>query len=104
VGTSVCVEGTKGLVAAGFDRRVSGEARTWFMHLPNAVLAFEPGDDEYLVHSRPPNDEVPPKDEWDAIRPGLAPTGRIPLAEVEFDDAARLIKVDTTGFERFVAA
>jgi hypothetical protein len=87
-----------------YDPHMTGEARTFFMHLPKAVLAFDPVDDEYLVYSLPPRDEALPKDEWDAIRPSLEPTGSIPLAEVTFDDTARFIRMDTTDIDRFVAA
>ena len=52
-----------------YDRHMNDEPRTFFMHLPQAVLAFEPDADEYLVYSLPPAEEALPKGEWDAIRP-----------------------------------
>jgi hypothetical protein len=73
------------------------------MHLPNAVLAFEPEAHVYVVYSLPPREEALPKAEWDAIRPSLEPAGWIPLGDVEFD-AARFIRMDTTDIERFVDA
>jgi hypothetical protein len=66
------------------------------MHLPNAVLAFEPEAHVYVVYSLPPREEALPTAEWDAIRPSLEPTGWIPLDDVEFDDAARFIRMDKT--------
>jgi len=81
---------------------MTGAPRTFFMHLPEAVLAFQSGADEYVVYSLPPREQRLPKDEWEAIRPGLESTGRIPLSDVEFDEASRLIRMDTIGIERFV--
>jgi hypothetical protein len=74
------------------------------MHLPKAVLAFEPEAHVYVVYSLPPRGEALPKAEWDAIRPSLKPTGWIPLGDVELEDAARFIRMDTTDIERFVDA
>jgi hypothetical protein len=62
---------------------VAGEPTTFFMHLPEAVLAFERGVDGYSVSSLAACDRTLPKDEWDALRPRLEPTGRIPLDEIE---------------------
>ena len=59
--------------------------------------------DGYSVSSLPAADRTLPKDEWDAPRPPLQPKGRIPLDEVEFDDDARIIRLDTMGIERFIA-
>jgi hypothetical protein len=74
------------------------------MHLPKAVLAFEPEGHVYVVYSLPPREEAMHKGEWDAIRPSLKPTGFIPLGEVQFDEAARVIRMDTTDIERFLDA
>jgi hypothetical protein len=82
---------------------VAGEPTTFFMHLPEAVLAFERGVDGSSVSSLAACDRTLPKDEWDALRPRLEPTGRIPLDEVEFDADARIIRLDTMGIERFIA-
>jgi hypothetical protein len=81
---------------------VTGEPTTFFMYLPEAVLAFERGPDGYSVYSLPASGQPLPKDEWDALRPRLRPTGRISLDEVDFDHDARIIRLDTTGIERFV--
>jgi hypothetical protein len=93
----------RGRCCSTYDRAVTGEPTTFFMHLPEAVLAFERGMDGYSVYSLPASDRTLPKDEWDALRPRLQPTGRIPLDEVEFDDDARIIRLDTMGIERFIA-
>jgi hypothetical protein len=82
---------------------MAGQPTSFVVHLPEAVLAFERGVDNYAVYSLPASDRTLPKDEWDAFRPRLEPTGRIPLDEVDFDDDARIIRSDTMGIERFIA-
>jgi hypothetical protein len=83
---------------------VTDPGRTFFMHLPKAVLAFEPEAHVYVVYSLPAKGGGAAQAEWDAIRPSLEPLGWIPLGDVEFDDAARFIRMDTTDIERFVDA
>jgi hypothetical protein len=41
--------------------------------------------------------------EWDVIRAGLTPTGRIPLTDVEFDEATGF-RIRRLGIERFAAS
>jgi len=82
---------------------LTSEPTTFFMHMPEAVLAFEPGVDGYSVYSLPASDRTPPKDEWVALRPRPEPTGRIPLDEVVFDYDTRIIRLETMGIERLIA-
>ena len=59
-----------------------------------AVLVFDPSDaettGEYDVYSIAPSDQGRLWGEWDAIRAGLTPTGRIPVTDVRVRREHRL--------------
>jgi hypothetical protein len=70
----------------------------------DAVLVFDASDadttGEYDVYSIGPTEQDRLWGEWDAIRAGLTPTGRVPLSDVEFDESTGF-RVRTFGIERF---
>jgi len=74
------------------------------MQLPEAVLVFDARDaettGEYEVFAIPPKDADGLWRTWGATWEGLAPTGRIPVSDVEFDET-RGFRIHTLGIERF---
>jgi hypothetical protein len=73
------------------------------MQLPEAVLVFDADDSEatgeYEMYSVAPMDGAQLLRDWDNMKKGLTPTGRIPVGEVEFCETE--IHVRTMGLERF---
>lgn len=78
--------------------------RTFSMQLPDALLVFDASTadatGEYEVYSISRDDERKLWREWDVVREGLTPTGRIPVTDVDFDEA-RGFRIHTLGIERF---
>jgi len=78
--------------------------RTFSMQLPDALLVFDArtagGTGEYEVYSISRDEERRLWREWDVIREGLTPTGRIPVTDVDFDEASGF-GIHTLGIERF---
>lgn len=74
------------------------------MPYTDAVLVFDASaaeaTGEYEVYSIAPAEHARLWAEWDAIRAGLTPTGRIPVGDVEFDEASGF-RIRTLGIERF---
>jgi len=85
------------------------EHRTFSMQLPvpDALLVFDAraveATGEYEVYSIPSAESVRLWHEWEAMREGLTPTGRIPATDVEFDET-RGFRIHTLGLERFAGA
>jgi hypothetical protein len=55
---------------------------------------------EYDVYSIAPSEQGPLWGEWDVIRAGLTPAGRIPASDVEFEETTGF-RIRTLGIERF---
>ena len=70
----------------------------------DAVLVFDASDaettGEYDVYSIEPGEQERLLGEWDTIRAALTPTGRIPVSDVEFDEATGFT-IRTLGIESF---
>ena len=70
----------------------------------DAVLVLDASDaettGEYDVYSIAPGEQARLWAEWDAIRAERTPTGRIPVSDVEFDEATGF-RIRTLGIERF---
>jgi hypothetical protein len=74
----------------------------------DAVLVFDADQAEetgmYTIYSiEPDNNERFRRGEWDAMRTSLTPTGRLPITDVEFDEATGF-HVRTYGIEGFATA
>jgi hypothetical protein len=73
----------------------------------DAVLVFDASDTtetgEYDVYSIAPGEQARLWAEWDAIRAERTPTGRIPVSDVEFDEATGF-RIRTLGIERFATS
>lgn len=73
----------------------------------DAVLVFDASDADttgaYTIYSIEPdqNDRFK-RGEWDHLRESLAPTGHIPVSDVEFDEATGF-RTRTYGIEKFAA-
>jgi hypothetical protein len=86
---------------------MSASPRTFSMTLlpyMDAVLVFDASateaTGEYDVYSITPKDQERLWIEWDEMRAGLTPTGRIPVSDVEFDESTGF-RIRTLGIERF---
>jgi hypothetical protein len=70
----------------------------------DAVLIFDASNadttGEYELYSIAPSEQDRLWGEWDMIRAGLTPTGRVPLSDVEFNEGTGF-RVRTLGIERF---
>ena len=82
--------------------------RIFAMSLPTALLVFESRFDEaadayeseYDVYRLPPLEEERLHGSLDGLVEGVEPVGRIPVSDVEFDEA-RGLAISTMGIERF---
>ena len=86
---------------------MAAKLRTFSMPLMpyvDAVLVLDASDaettGEYDVYSIAPGEQARLWAEWDAIRAERTPTGRIPVSDVEFDEATGF-RIRTLGIERF---
>jgi len=73
----------------------------------DAVLIFDASDaettGEYDVYSISPSEQGRLWAQWDVIRAGLTPRGRVPVSDVEFDEGTGF-GIRTFGIERFAAS